>query len=118
MSAETSLQALLLADAGVVALVGNRVAADRIAEGAARPFIVYSRVASEPLGDISGMVYRTLVTLDVMCWGDTRLQADAVADAVTAAVRGVLTQSVTGRESTHHPELDLEGCTLTVAWWE
>lgn len=118
MSAETSLQALLLADAGVVALVGNRVAADRIAEGSTRPFVVYSRTASEPVGDISGIVYRTLVTLEVMCWGNTRLQADAVADAVTAAVRGVLTQSVVGRESVHDPEIDLEGCTLIVAWWE
>lgn len=118
MSAETSLQALLLADAGVIALVGNRVAADRIAEGSTRPFVIYSRTGSDPVTDIGGTVYRTLVTLDVTCWADTRLQADAVADAVTAAVRGVLTQTVPGRESVHHPDFDLEGCTLTVAWWE
>lgn len=118
MSAETALRAALLADAAVAALVSTRIAADRIEQGAVRPFVVFTRTASTPYGSIDGTVHKTQVTLDVQCWADTRISADAVADAVTAAVRGVVTQAVTGRASGYDGELDLEASILTVEWWE
>jgi hypothetical protein len=118
MSAETDLRALLVASAGVTALVGTRIAADRMEQGSARPFVVFARSASEPLQCLDGSVLKTLVTLDVQCWADTRASAEAVADAVTAAVRGVLTQTVPARAALFEPELDLEASVLTVQWWE
>ena len=118
MSAETDLRALLVATAGVTTLVGTRIAADRIEQGAARPFVVFTRAGSEPLQCLDGSVLKTLVTLDVQCWADTRASAEAVADAVTAAVRGVLTQTVIARAASYEPDLDLEAAVLTVQWWE
>lgn len=118
MSAETALRALLVADSAVAALVGNRIAADRIDQDKARPFVVYSRTASQPLASIDGSVLATLVSIDVECWADTRLTADQLADAVTAAVRGVPTQTVQGRSSGYEQNLDLELVVLNVEWWE
>lgn len=118
MSAETALRALLVADSAVAALVSGRIAADRIDQDKARPFIVYSRTASLPFTTIEGTVLATQVSIDVECWADTRLGADSVADAVTAAVRGVPTQTVQGRSSGYEPNLDLELVVLNVEWWE
>jgi hypothetical protein len=118
MSAETDLRALLAGTAGVTALVSTRIAADRIEQGVARPFVVYSRTASDPLVSIDGAHLKTMATLEVSCWGDTRASADAVADAVTTAVRGQLTQSVVGRNAAYDETLDAEGTVLIVNWWE
>jgi hypothetical protein len=118
MSAESDLRALLVANAGVTALVGQRVAADRIEQSAARPFVVFTRTGSEPQLCLDGVVLKTRVTLDVQAWADTRLAADAVADAVTAAVRGVSSQTVADRVSSYDSDLDLEAAVLTVQWWE
>ena len=118
MSAGNALRTMLAANGPVAALVGTRIAQDRIDMGKVRPFIVYAVAASQPFTCVDGTNLATLVTLEVQCWGDTRPSADAVADAVTAAVRGTPTQTVTGRVSAYDPELDLEGSILTVDWWE
>lgn len=117
MSAESDLRALLVATSAVTALVGQRIAADRIEQGAARPFVVFTRTGSAPLTGIDGTVYKTLVSLDVQCWADTRLNAEAVADAASAAIRSA-NQGVSGRSAGYDPELDLEAALLTVEWWE
>lgn len=118
MSAETDLRALLVADAPTAALVGTRVASDRMEQAAARPFIVFARSGSLPQQCLDGAVLKTLVTFDVQAWADTRLSADAVADAVTAAVRGVTSQTIVDRTSNYDSDLDLEASILTVQWWE
>jgi hypothetical protein len=118
MSAETELRAALIAATPVTALTGTRIASDRIDQGAARPFVVFTRTASEPFGSIDGVVLKTLVSLDVQAWADTRASADAVADAVTAAIRATPSQTVSGRSSGYDSELDLEATLLTVQWWE
>jgi hypothetical protein len=118
MSVETVLRALLVADGGVSALVGTRIAADRIEQGASRPFVVFSRTATAPITAVDGALLISQVSIDVQCWADTRLQADAVADAVSAAVRGVTSQQVTERSSVYDADLDMEGTQLSVEWWE
>jgi hypothetical protein len=117
MSAETALRALLVADGSVAALVGTRVSADRIEQGAALPFVVFARSASSPVTTLAGVVLITMSSLDVQCWADTRAGADALADAVTAAVRGVIGQSVPGRSGVYDADLDLHGTVLNVNWW-
>lgn len=118
MSAETDFRAALIADGAVSALVGTRIATDRIEQGAARPFVVFSRAATLPITDVAGTLLISQVTLDVQCWADTRLQADAVADAVSDAVRSITTQQVTERSSVYDADLDMEGVQLTVEWWD
>ncbi len=118
MSAETALRALLVADGPTAALVGTRVSADRIEQGAVRPFVVFARTSSLPITTIGGVVLRTMVSLDVQCWADTRAGADALGDAVTTAVRGVISQTVPGRSAVYDSDLDLHGTVLNVNWWE
>ena len=118
MSAETALRALLVADGATAALVGARVSADRMEQGAARPFVVFARTASLPVTTIGGTVLKTQASIDVQCWADTRAGADALADAVTAAVRGVISQTVPGRSGVYDSDLDMHGTILNVNWWE
>jgi Protein of unknown function (DUF3168) len=118
MSAETALRALLVADAPTAALVSTRVTADRIEQGAARPFVVFTRTASEPIQLLDGTVLKTRASLEVQCWADTRVSAEAVADAVTTAVRGVTSQAVSNRSGAYDADLDLECSILNVEWWE
>lgn len=124
MSAESELQALLVADAGVrtalsvstAARAGERIAADRIEQGTGRPFGVYTRTATDKFEGLDGTVHATKVTLELQFWGDTRLQADALADACETAITGA-DQAVIGRSTAYDGELDLEATVLAVEWW-
>ena len=118
MSAETSLRALLAADSPTAALVGTRIASDRMEQDVVRPFVVFARTSSQPVTTIDGTVLKTQVSLDVQCWADTRVGADAVADAVTTSVRGATSQTVPGRSALYDPDLDLHCTVLNVNWWE
>jgi len=118
MSAESALRTLLLADAGVAALVATRITADRIAQDAVRPFVVYARSASTPVVTIDGTHLRTQASMEVQCWADNRLEADALGDAVTAAVRGEISQRVIDRGSAYDADLDMAASIVSVQWWE
>jgi hypothetical protein len=118
MSAESALRAVLVADATVAALVGQRVRAERAEEDDVRPFVVFTRTGTEPYTDITGLLLASQVSLDVQCWANTRTAADALADAVSAAVRAVPTQTVQGRSGGYDPDLDCEVTLLNVLWWE
>jgi hypothetical protein len=111
VSAEQAIYTLL---APVVP--GGRVSADRIEQGTARPFAVFSRIATEPFIGLAGNVFDEKVTFELQCWGDTRSQAEALADACEAALRES-TQFVIARASGYDGELDLEATILTVDWW-
>lgn len=125
MSAETELQALLVADAGVrtalgvttVAAAGKQVAADRIEQGTGRPFGVYTRTQTDRHEGLDGTVHAVKVTLELQLWGDTRMSADALADACDDAITGA-NQAITGRATAYDSELDLEATVLSVEWWE
>lgn len=118
MSAEADLHALLLTSPAVAALVGNRIAADRMEQGAGRPFVVFSRTGTVPYETLDKQLLASLVSIEVQCWADTRLQADAVADAVAAAVRATSTQTVSQRSGAYDGDLDLQATVLAVEWWE
>lgn len=117
MSTETDLRALLLAAAPVTALVGQRIAADRIEQGAARPFIVFTRTATERTRTLDGVVRAVQVTLELQCWADTRASAEAVAEAAQTAIEAAY-QTVANRSAGYDADLDLEAALLTVSWWE
>lgn len=118
MSAETQLRAVLVADSAVAALVSTRVFADRAEQGAAQPFVVFGRVSTQPVQFLDGTVPRSQVSLDVQCWAATRAAADALADAVTTAIRAVPPQSVPGRSGVYDADLDAHGTVLNVNWWD
>jgi hypothetical protein len=119
MSAEAALRALLIADVAVVALIANTgsIAGDSIPLGQPRPFAVYTRLDTEEFRGLDGTLFDTKVQIELQCWGDDRLSADALADACSTAIFAA-NQGVVGRSTGGDGDLDLEVTTLTVEWWQ
>lgn len=117
MSIETELRALLVADSTVTALVSGRVSADNIEQTADRPFVVYRRTDTERQYTLSGELAGTMATVLVQCWGESRLQADEVADACEVCFL-LHQRPTTAREADSDPELDLYVTQFAVTWWE
>ena len=116
MSASTALQALLLATPAVTAICGTRIASDRMEQGAATPFVVYTGTA-EPQRALDGSVHGTKTTFEIQCWAATRAAADALAAAVADACNAQH-QYTTGPAGGYDSELDLEAALLQCDWWE
>lgn len=120
MSAKTEFRTLMLATSGVTSLVGSgsnaRVSADRIEQGAARPFIVFTQSGTDVQHGLDGAVLTTKAVLELQCWADTRVAADALADAVQTALVGDY-RTITARADAYDGELDLEATIITVDWW-
>ena len=119
MSIETDFRALLAAHAPLVALVGNRIALNAVPEGAAAPLVVFS-AAHDITTSLDGTVGDDACTLSVQCWADTAAGADAVADAVVAALASAPRENcvaLTARSGTYEPELGMDATLLTVEWW-
>lgn len=121
MSAETDFVAALLADAGVTALVSDRIAANVIEPKAGLPLIVYTvqETSDNTLLD-EGL---RQVTFNVECWARTAVGAAELADAVTAAVAAheaataSLAAWLSNRATAYDPEVGLDSVALTVEWW-
>lgn len=88
MSAETELHATLSGAAGVSALVGDRIYPDGIPLTASLPAIAYQRTATEFATTIHGGVIGETPTLEITCVAEARAAANAVANAVVAALAG------------------------------
>jgi hypothetical protein len=86
-SAETTLYSILSTAPGVTALVGPRIYPDLVPQGIATPYIGYERVSTAPVATIHGSILASNVGLVVACWADTRIAAEALADAVAAAMQ-------------------------------
>lgn len=117
MSFEADLKALLLADGPLVAKVVDRVSADRIEQGALRPFVVYSRVNTEYAGTLLGPSLAEKGVFEIQVWADTRIAVEAVADDIERILIADA-RAVTGRSSGYDAELDLEATIITVDWWD
>lgn len=117
MSAEDDLQTRLAADAGVTALADTRIAQDRAEQDWSRPFVIYTRSGTERFATLDGSTPDEKVTFAVECWGDTRAEADDLADAVTTAIDDGDNGTVIGRSTEYDGDLDLEATLLIVEWW-
>lgn len=117
MSFETELKALLLADSGIIAKVVDRVSADRIEQGALKPFVIFTRVSTEQNLGLTGASLASKGVFEVQCWGDTRVAVEALADDVERVFLADA-RAVTGRSSGYDAELDLEATIITVDWWD
>lgn len=122
MSAETQFRAACVdtgtaSGAALVALVETNVAADRIEQGTARPFVVFTRIDTERFHGLDGTQHGSKAVLEVQCWADTRDSAEDVADAVEA-VCAAQEQLVVRRSAGSDGDIGLEVILLTVEWWE
>ncbi len=120
MSVEDDMRADLLAHAPLVALV-TKIAPDKVEQGQARPFIVYL-VEREPIYGLETLA-TTRYEFTFQCWGDTRAQAEAVADALEAALALATTVDPSGiptetRSTAFDPDTGLEAVNVTVDVWK
>lgn len=117
MSAESDFRALLTAAAGVTAMVpAARIAQNVVEQGVDTPYIVFT-AQHAPLYGLDNSLHANQVQVRVECWADDAGTADAVADAVLAALLAdgrVVTLRATGAD----PELGLDATVLTAEWWE
>lgn len=118
MSSETDFRALLAAHAPLTALVGTRIALNAVPEQSALPLVVYAVSHTRTLG-LDGSLLADQCSISVQCWADTGTQADAVADAVVAAVAtaAVGQAAVLDRSTTFDAEMGLDATEMTVEWW-
>ena len=117
MSAESEIRTLLGAASAVTSLVSTRIRANRAEQGDDRPFVIFTRSATEVQQGLGGTVLATKVVFDVECWADTRLAAEALADAVQAALVAD-GRAIVGRASGYDGDLDLEASIVSVDWWD
>lgn len=112
MSIESDHRAALLAHAPLASLIGSRMAPDKVVEGTPRPFIVYT-VQRTPEYFLNGDVAFTTYRIAHQVWADTRTSAEAVADALEAALQSSALQPeglpVVSRDTISENDLDLEG---------
>lgn len=119
MSIETDFRALLAGDAGVAALVADRVTQNVMRVGATPPFVVFS-ASHNATHNLEGVLVQDQCALTAECWAATSAAADQVADAVVAALAGApgpAAVAVVGRQSGFDAEADLHATVLTVEWW-
>lgn len=119
MSIESDFRALLAGDAGVSALVGNRIAQNAVPAGSQMPLIVFGAAHERSLG-IDNTLLADRAQIIAQCWAETSAQADAVADAVIAAVALAPADAgavVLDRSSSFDAEQDLHATELSVEWW-
>lgn len=117
MTMEADLYSLLSADAPLAALVGTRIAADRMDQGVTRPFVVFTRTGTEPQQNLLGDVLATRATFDIQVWADSRTVAEQVADAVQTALVADH-RAIVNRSGGYDADLDLEATVLSVDWWD
>ena len=89
MSLETELRTLLLANAGVSALIGTRLRPLRLQDNETLPATTYQRVVTTPWNAMSGAhdAAGTLMQLD--SYAEEYADAEAVSEAIQTALDGV-----------------------------
>jgi len=87
MSAESKIYSILAAAPAVVALVGQRIYPDLIPERVTLPYIGFERVGTDPIRTMHGTILADDCQMVVACWAATRTAAEALADAVAAAMQ-------------------------------
>lgn len=86
MSAESDLYTILSSDAGVAALVADRIHMQVMPEGEQYPAVVYSRGDEDPTYTIHGARVCSDVDIDIQVWARSPDQARAVMAAIDAAL--------------------------------
>lgn len=86
MSAATSLRKYLLDHASVTDLIGERFYPDVLPQGAVKPAVVYRVIDRPREHDLAGPADLARTRTQIDCYAATRLAADAVANAIEAAL--------------------------------
>jgi len=117
VSAAHDLQALLLADTALTAVVGERIAIDQVEQGVERPYIVFSTQGVDKQLGLDGTLLGRITTIDIQCCGADRDDAITVADLVEVALAAASQDSDRGTTG-YDADNGLEVEVVTVDWIE
>ncbi|HEY1182234.1 MAG TPA: DUF3168 domain-containing protein [Rhodocyclaceae bacterium] len=113
MSAEETIYAALSGNAGVLALTGGRISPDKAPQDEPLPAIVFARTDTEYIRTIhSAAAAGTIVTMEVVCFAQSRPDAEALGDAVDAAL-GAAGIAPIGRRPEYNPDTDEYASVIT-----
>lgn len=87
MNVEQQVRAVLVANAGVAALVVARIYPLLMPQGVILPAISYQRVATAPLDDLEGTQNHEWVRVQIDCWDNDYAGVKALAAAVRTALQ-------------------------------
>jgi hypothetical protein len=76
----------LLADTGVIALVGTRVFPGSVPQGEALPAIVFNKISGAPIYADEGEVGLDEARIQIDCWAETYSAAKGLSRAVRASL--------------------------------
>ena len=89
MSYQSDIQATLTANAGITAIVGDRIFSD-VADGSAQPpYLVYQIIATSGQTTHDGNRNLEFPLIQFSCWGAGKAAVIALASAVNTALDGV-----------------------------
>jgi hypothetical protein len=120
MSIEADFRTTLSAHAPLTALISTRLALNALPDDADMPAVVYS-VRHDRTSGLSGALLADQGSIEVQCWSNTAASAQAVADAVVAAVATAPAAAgavVIDRADTFDADMGTDGVVLTVEWWD
>lgn len=89
MSAPADLRTYLLAQSGVSTLIGTRMYPNTLPQGATLPAVVYHRISGTHVESLGGIKAAGTCRVQLDGYAATRLAADAVGDAIVAALRSL-----------------------------
>ena len=122
MSAEAVLRVSLLAHAPLVALIGDRVAQNGVELGVGLPYVVFTAQHAPVMGLFDSTPLINQVTFSIENWATSAMEADAVANAVLAALAAHAppnaAATLLARGSGFDGDLGLDATVLSVEWWE
>ena len=120
MSIEADFRATLVAHAPLLALVPAARIAQNAVDGNGTGAAVVFIATHDPVLGLNNTELGDQCSIEVQCWAETAVAADALADAVKAAVATAPSAAgacVTGRSSTFDPDTGQDGTVLAVEWW-
>lgn len=109
MSASKDLRTYLLADTAVAALIGTRLYPDALEQGCELPAAVYQVISRTHVQHLQGITTAGTVRVQIDCYAATRLAADAVAEAIVAALRLLAATPAAIGAGTFVGDLEIQG---------
>jgi hypothetical protein len=82
---EADIQNIFASDAGVVAIVGDKIYSDALPQGAL-PAVVHTETGSQTEQTLDGVIVAEAHQVRVECWASTKAGAVALRDACRAAL--------------------------------
>jgi hypothetical protein len=114
------LYALLSANAGVAALVGDRIFPQVMPQGGQLPALVYAVVDDVPENTLTGYTLRG-ARVQIDCYGKAYIAAQGTADAVVSALAEIVTEGLAAvllsRRDGYEDETTLHKVMLDFSLW-